>query len=57
MRMSQNSRVERSWPIAWRSGVLSSLAAAAEALGGVGGLAGMKNEGIDATVAWVVRGD
>ena len=55
--MSQNSRVVRSWPITRSRGVSSSLAAAAEALGGVGGLDGMKNEGIDATVAWLVRGD
>lgn len=53
MRMNQNSSVLKSCAIALRRGTLSSApAAAADALGGVGGLAGMKKEGRDATVAW-----
>jgi hypothetical protein len=46
--MSQNSSVLSICETAGRRGVL---VVADDALGGVGGLAGMKNEGSDATVA------
>lgn len=45
--MSQNSRVPSSWRVAGMSGVRGT---ADEALGGVGGFAGRKKAGSDATV-------
>lgn len=51
--MSQNSRVVRSSRVAWSKGVRGI---AEEALGGVGGAAGRKNDGMEATVDYACHG-
>jgi hypothetical protein len=50
MKMSQNST---ECVIVLRAFIIGTLGSAAERHGGVGGEAGMKNEGIDATVAYI----